>query len=66
MPQSATQVGSDNEAILFQLAEVLGEHFLGCFGKYPAQFAQTSWSMLKLGQNSHLPFSLNEIDCELR
>ncbi|OJV41199.1 MAG: hypothetical protein BGO25_15720 [Acidobacteriales bacterium 59-55] len=65
MPQSTTEIDPYNEAVSFQFAEMLGEHFLRCLGKHPAQLTQASWAMLKLGQNPRLPFTLNEGDCEL-
>jgi len=66
MPHSATQVAPDNEAVLFQLAKMLGEHLLWRPREQPVQLAQSTWSMLKPRQNPRLPFPLNEIDCKLR
>jgi hypothetical protein len=54
------QICSKYQAIPLHLAQVLRQHLFGCPRNSPAQFTQSDWAILQLGQDGNLSFPLNQ------
>ena len=56
---------ADHEPVLFQRAELLGQHALGDAGHPPPQLAEALGAILQMVEDDALPFAVDQIEGRL-